>query len=497
MISRNLIFWLVWIIATLTIGGYLAAAMIYEGDRSHFLIGQTTVGHHQIELACSACHTKGFSDVSTIQTACEGCHAQELKLSNDSHPLKKFRDPRNADRLAKLDVTKCVTCHTEHRPDITHPMGVTMPQDYCVLCHSKIAEDRPINHQNLEFTSCASAGCHNYHDNRALYERFLEKHAHEPDMKPNPFVMNFDAEPLEEAYGGLKRGAPLEIAAQDAPSSITADKVLLDEWHRDAHAKNGVNCSSCHQPKKGGDIKEANEVAWIQKPGRAVCASCHKEENRSFLSGKHGMRLKEGMLVSTGKAPEFLKNVGLFKKEALSPMKPEFARSEMKESAHGRELSCTSCHGRSSADKEGGKGVWGAHNFDVQPAKVEACLSCHDSAHTKSYIGSPHHELWLKEIKGELPKGSGVTCATCHMPRQTIEDEYENFITIVNHNQNDNLRPNEKMIRTVCSSCHGLRFTIDALADPDLVRKNFNGKPKTHIQSIDWVLSRSLKKGAE
>ncbi len=94
-----------------------------------------------------------------------------------------------------------------------------------------------------------------------------------------------------------------------------------------------------------------------------------------------------------------------------------------------------------------------------------------------------------------LPKGSGVTCATCHMPRQSVEDEWENEITIVNHNQNDNLRPNEKMIRSVCSSCHGLRFTIDALADETLVRKNFRGKPQTHIESIDWVLRRSSKKG--
>lgn len=514
MISKNFIFWSIWIVSTLAIGGYLSAAMVFKGDRSHFLIGETTVGHHQIELACNACHSKGFSDVSSIQKSCENCHAAELKISDDSHPLKKFRDPRNADRLAKLDVTKCVTCHTEHRPELTQPMGLTMPKDYCFLCHQDIGKDRPETHQNLEFTSCASAGCHNYHDNRALYERFLERHATEPDMKPNPFVLNHDAEPLAEDYGGLKRGDALSMAAADAPGSVfsnmsgDAKEAVLTEWHQDAHARNGVNCSGCHQPGKAVKADgAASKPSWIGKPGRAVCASCHVQENKGFLAGKHGMRQQEGLLVSEGKAPAFLKALGLFEKQELTPMRPELARSSMKANAHGRELSCTSCHGRGAlaTGKEGDSlhrnsktGIAaGLHNFDVQPAKVQACISCHDSEHTKTYLGSPHHELWVKELKGELPKGSGVTCATCHMPRVTVEDEYENFITIVAHNQNDNLRPNEKMIRSVCSSCHGLRFTIDALADETLVRKNFRGKPQTHIESIDWVLRRSSKKGDE
>lgn len=508
MMSRNLIFWLIWLAGTLVVGGYLSAAMIYQGDRSHFLIGETTSGHQQIELACNACHTKSFSDINSIQKACMNCHEAELKVANDSHPLKKFRDPRNADRLATLDVTKCVTCHTEHRPGLTQPMGLTMPKDYCALCHQNIAKDRPETHQNLEFTSCASAGCHNYHDNRALYEKFLEKHAAEPDMKPAPLAFNYEMERLPEELGGLKRGEPLAIAAADAPVAVKADAGLLAEWQQDAHAKNGVNCTGCHQPETAGDGGAKDEVSWIKKPGREVCASCHKNENKGFLEGKHGMRLQPELFVSEGKAPAFLQKLGLFKKQTLGPMKPELARVPMKETAHGLVLSCTSCHGKPEMDQpksgkaEGGKdkaraALKGAHDFSVVEAKVEACLSCHDSEHSRSYIGSPHHKLWQKEVAGELPKGSGVTCATCHMPRQTIEDEYENFITVVTHNQNDNLRPNEKMIRSVCAACHGLRFSIDALADDKLIPRNFDGKPTIHIESIDWVLKRSLKKEEE
>ena len=63
-------------------------------------------------------------------------------------------------------------------------------------------------------------------------------------------------------------------------------------------------------------------------------------------------------------------------------------------------------------------------------------------------------------------------------------------VVTTNHNQNDTLRPNEKMIRPVCMECHSLEFAIDALADPNLVERNFAGTPDRHIESIDWAVSR-------
>ncbi len=464
--SRNILLWCIWFFGTLIIGGFLFASMLYGGNRSMFLIGKTTSGHHQIELSCDTCHTQGFSDADSIQDACLNCHKNDLKLANDSHPIKKFRDPRNADRLAKLDASKCVTCHTEHRPGVTRVMGVTLPDDYCFKCHENIAEERPHTHKNLGFETCASAGCHNYHDNKALYERFLEKHAEEPVHKDTQIIKLIDAEPLPESLGGLKRGDPIEKANADAPKAKLEDVDLVANWHQDAHAQKGVNCSGCH------GVKE-DKTAWVEKPGREVCASCHKNENKTFLLGKHGMRQQADLYSSKDAL------WGLFKKTKLSPMKPEMARAKMSAKTHGQELGCNSCHS--------------AHDFNTQKAKVEACLSCHSDDHSQSYTQSAHYELWKKELSGELPKGSGVTCATCHMPRQEIEDEFENEIVVVNHNQNDNLRPNEKMIRSVCSSCHGLQFTLNALADKELIKSNFKGQPSIHIESIEWALKRSRK----
>ena len=98
MKKRTPLLWLLWVCLTLTGGGAFAATMYYGGDyRSIFLIGKTTDGHHQIEMACDACHTDMFGGIEGLQKGCMNCHGAELKAANDSHPRSKFVDPRNAD----------------------------------------------------------------------------------------------------------------------------------------------------------------------------------------------------------------------------------------------------------------------------------------------------------------------------------------------------------------------------------------------------------------
>jgi len=168
--------WGAWILMTMVLGAYFGKQLFSSDNKEVFLIGEATYGHYQIEMACETCHSSAFGGIEVIQDACTQCHADELEVAHDSHPKSKFTDPRNADRVEILDARYCVTCHTEHQKEQTHAMGVTLPDDYCYHCHQDIETDRP-SHQNLAFDSCASAGCHNYHDNRALYEDFLIEHA--------------------------------------------------------------------------------------------------------------------------------------------------------------------------------------------------------------------------------------------------------------------------------------------------------------------------------
>jgi hypothetical protein len=159
----------------------------------------------------------------------------------------------------------------------------------------------------------------------------------------------------------------------------------------------------------------------------------------------------------------------------LPAMQPALARLPMKDKARTRELGCGSCHG--------------AHGFETKKAAIEACVGCHDDEHSRAYAGSSHAKLWSDELAGRAPVGSGVSCATCHLPRSSI-DVAGHARVLVEHNQNDNLRPPDKMVRSVCQSCHGLGFIFGALSDAKLAAKNFRTKPAHEAKTLELVRRR-------
>ena len=457
--------WVLWISLTVPLGLYALVAIVYGGNRAFLLIGRTTSGHHQIELACDACHASVFGGAEVLQEACVTCHGAELKAANDTHPQSKFTDPRNADRTELLDARYCVTCHQEHRPGVTQAMGVTLPKDYCFICHRDIADERP-SHKGLAFTTCASAGCHRFHDNRALYQDFLVKHTGEPAQLETQVVALVDW--LKQKEGVITVATPLSARDADAPAEQRGDPKIVGDWAGDRHARAGVNCSGCHTAK-------VEPARWIPAPGLAECRSCHAGEATTFTEGKHGMRRREGLLA-TRDGP-----FGLFKQAGLPAMTPGEAWLPMKADAGHTELTCNTCHS--------------AHKYDRAAARVEACAGCHDDPHTRAYFVSSHYDLLKQETAGRRPPGSGVSCATCHMPATMTRGEDGAKAIFVTHNQNDNLRPNEKMVRSVCGQCHGLQFTLDALADPLLVANNFKGLPSVHVESIAWAERRARERG--
>ena len=411
---------MVWFVCSAGAATYLSLNMFKEEEKTAFLPDTTSHGHYQIEMKCAECHTPMMG---VKQDACVRCHAEDLKLGHDSHPETKFNDPRNFEMIAKIDARKCITCHTEHRPDKTDDAGVTLPMDYCSSCHQDIGEERP-SHKGLKFDSCATSGCHNYHDNKALYEEFLLKHYGEDDIKKEGIELS------------LKKRKNKKVSFPAIASKFSP--LIAHDWEATAHAKAGVDCADCHQP-------EGKE--WSDKVPHQTCQECHEYETKGFLEGRHGMRLAAG----------------------LSPMKPEMARLPMKKSAAHSELNCISCHS--------------SHRFDIKEAAVDSCLKCHDDQHSLNYLDSPHFKLFEKDKRDGT--NTGVSCATCHMPRIKVDGEVK-----VEHNQNAFLRPNEKMVRSSCIKCHGLQFTLNSLADEDLIKKNFNGKPNVHIESLEWAKER-------
>lgn len=449
--------WLLWLLVTAAIGTWLGYSMFSEeADKTIFMPGALSPGHHQLADACDTCHVDSFGGGEVLQQSCIDCHGEDRVKPFDSHPAKKFKDPRNAELLENINALQCVTCHTEHKEEITLKDGLTQPVDFCVHCHQDIAEERP-SHEGMDFASCKDSGCHNFHNNRALYTDYLIKHLHEKPILSTAILPEKElVSTLEEVVDYPREKYPVKPLAEediDGSEHLAEGSSIKTDWLATRHAASGVNCTACHVDQQAqqsmDDSAEQPEPVWDDHPTRTACISCHSVEVERFTKGKHGMRIKQG----------------------LSAMTPAQTRLPMKQSASHETLTCNSCHA--------------AHRFDVNEAAVDSCLGCHDDKHSLAYKASPHFSLWQKELSGEAEAGTGVSCASCHMPRVNHDVSEWMSRTIVDHNQSANLSPNTKMIRSSCQHCHGLEFTLDSLTDKNLIDNNFAGRTEKHILTMD------------
>lgn len=380
-----------------------------------------------------------------IEMDCYACHDEKSdsikqKACLDCHKEKKRADSKSNSHRAKLfeDVEKADQlekiradqCVTCHQEHQLGIAGFTQTVDICFLCHEDVASDTP-SHKDLPFDECAD--CHNYHDNSVNYfERFIKKHlSEEADTFEQSLLLKRN---FSTRYKKKHAAEPLHVSDRIAPASVDVNSA--QDWNESSHALTGVNCNACHLNK---------DNQWNDQPDHSYCLECHKQEVKGFLSSRHGMRLKQD----------------------LSPMTTSLARLPMKN--EDLEMTCVACH------KD--------HLFDTKSAAVESCLNCHNDQHSLAYKASQHYQLWLKED----PRGA--SCATCHMPR--IKKGKKVW---VQHNQNDNLRPVQKMAKNVCIMCHGLGFSIDALNDQHLLDINFSPLPAKHIPLLELWKNKLVDK---
>lgn len=421
--AKRISWWTGWLLLSLIIVGYFGSALWTQQAQGVFIPGALSAGHHQFADKCQVCHQAFARD---SQAACVGCHANHLE--HDTHNVSKLTGANLA-----LDVTRCVSCHTEHKPEITQKMGVTRTLDFCVNCHQKTLETRP-NHNQLAADSCTQ--CHNYHDNRTLTPSFLKAHRHDLKLSESPRLMprNFGDYYKQQAKFPLKS---LNVVEQDSPAFVHLSTSLANEWEKSRHAQTGVNCKACHSNPS---------VSWIEKPDYKVCQDCHQPEKESYLRGKHGMTMA-------------------YELPAIEVI--THAHLPMQMGAQHRNLNCNSCHP--------------AHRFETTYAAVDGCLNCHADSHSLEYKQSSHYKLWVEEQSGRSMTGIGVSCASCHLPRLRTAER-----VVVEHSPSTNLHPNHKMLETVCLTCHGLEFSLDALSDPELIKHNFNAAPKAPWKG--WAL---------
>ncbi|MDX1698565.1 MAG: hypothetical protein R3308_09780, partial [Thiohalobacterales bacterium] len=72
--------WIVWLVATIALAAWLGRTMLSEStDQTVFMPGPLTAGHHQLQLACAACHAEPLGGKDVFQEACVNCHGDERK----------------------------------------------------------------------------------------------------------------------------------------------------------------------------------------------------------------------------------------------------------------------------------------------------------------------------------------------------------------------------------------------------------------------------------
>lgn len=164
------------ILAVIILLLWVSAAFALD-KKQVFLPGETSEGHHVFEASCASCH-EGFKPVSN--ETCTRCHQAEL--ADDVHGTKKFRDPRWAEYLERVDVLTCTACHNEHVHMFDR--GVNLQPELCMACHEELTTTQLKSHEGFAADGCWTAGCHNYHDHRTISTGFLRQNIGEPDMLP-------------------------------------------------------------------------------------------------------------------------------------------------------------------------------------------------------------------------------------------------------------------------------------------------------------------------
>ena len=234
------------------------------------------------------------------------------------------------------------------------------------------------------------------------------------------------------------------IAVQITPTQLEEINQL---WQGSIHALADVNCSSCHLDTQTKKI--------VSQPTYESCQNCHKVAVETFLLGKHGIRIAEG----------------------LTPLQPKMAQLPMKGAALSRQMTCNTCHN--------------VHSVNTFQASVDSCLSCHNDPHSLNYEKSKHYQLIVAE--GTLPRPSteSVTCATCHLPRQDFSG-----VVHVNHNNTYNLLPRDRMVKDVCINCHGMEYAYNSIFDDALVRENFARPPTQKLKTLEMIEVLQSKKSS-
>jgi hydroxylamine dehydrogenase len=218
-------------------------------------------------------------------------------------------------------------------------------------------------------------------------------------------------------------------------------KGIFQAWVNSKHAKNGVDCITCH---KSHD--EARPKKSAVEP--EVCGQCHAEKVAQFRKGRHSITWKR---MEAHRQYQVLP----------APLRTAFC-----ERCHSVQNKCHSCHT--------------SHAFNSEEAREpEACKKCHTG------LAGPHDEMYASSLHGtiyaaEKSATRAPTCASCHMHKGShnvsmgiVYDSWGDPVDMegksLSPEQQEEIR--KEMIKEVCFQCHIKSLTLERFELADQVKK--------------------------
>jgi hydroxylamine dehydrogenase len=234
---------------------------------------------------------------------------------------------------------------------------------------------------------------------------------------------------------------------------------LFQSWVESKHAKNGVNCITCHIDHQAASDQKA--MVFPEK-----CGECHKNQLEEFQKGRHSIGFDRMRIQG-----EYL---GI----------PQEIRAAFCERCHSIQKRCNSCHT--------------SHRFSLREARdPDACGVCHlgpDHPHKEMFESSLHGTIYkITQNPDRAPR-----CITCHMPKGSHDSSFgiargpagtrSEVVNLkeVPISKEEGEKKREEMIG-VCAGCHSGRFAREQLENADQVKEagfELQGKGKEVIQGI-------------
>jgi hydroxylamine dehydrogenase len=216
-------------------------------------------------------------------------------------------------------------------------------------------------------------------------------------------------------------------------------------WVNSKHAKNGVDCITCH---KNHETAKPKKSAVEPK----VCAQCHSGKYDQFQMGRHSVswdQLKDH--------PQY---------QAL----PDPLRKAFCERCHNIQNKCNGCHT--------------SHAFNPEEAREpEACKKCHTG------LAGPHDEMYASSLHGTIYATNknttrAPTCVSCHMYKGThnvtfgiVYDSWGNAVDRSGKSlsKEEQEETRKEMIKGVCFQCHIKSLTLERFELADQVKQRAKG----------------------